>query len=177
MQSDLRAVLEQLTDENNDQPIELINDRGDKKIFSLVMLIPITADSEEFEGETVGHHFALLQPLDENGEELDIDRLVFDFVRDESGEVTVKMIDDPYVLRHLQIIYRERGSQFTNEDESEEECESIFGGTISTAPSDDETEAAQNIAEHEQALLDYVDQSNAKKGKKKGFFGKLFGKK
>lgn len=180
MLSDLRAVLEQLTDETNDQPIELINDRGEKKRFSQVMLIPITAPSDEYEDEMEEHHFALLQPIDDNGQEIG-GKLVFDFVKDEAGEITVQMIEDPYALRNIQMIYRERGNQFRDEDEqaAEEACESIFGGMLSGDGGEEgiDSEAETLEEAREQELQDFVNPQKEKEGKKKGFFGKLFGKK
>lgn len=178
MLSDLKAILEQLTDENNEQPIELINDRGEKATFSPMALIPVEAPSEEFSDEVVEHHFALLQPLDENGEEVG-DRLVFDFVKDATGEVTVNLIDDPYIMRSVMELYIQRGQQFMDaeEERSAEECESIFGGVL-TEEAQESEEADQSYAEEkEQALREMVSSDKSVEGKKKGFFGKLFGKK
>lgn len=178
MQSDLRAVLEQLADETNDQPIELINSRGEKAVFSQMALIPVATPSEEFEDEVIEHNFALLQPLDENGEEVG-DRLVFDFVKDAAGEVTVNLIDDPYIMRSVMELYIQRGQQFMDaeEEQSAEECESIFGGTLTEEVQESE-EADQSYAEEkEQALKELVSSDKSAEGKKKGFFGKLFGKK
>lgn len=177
MQTDLRAVLEQLQDENNDQPIELINDRGEKAIFSQMALIPISASSPDYEDEVVEHHFALLQPLNEDGKEMG-SRVVFDFIKDENGEIEVKLVDDPYVMRNIMIIYRERGHQFEEAEEEKEECESIFGGTLTASKEETESFEEEDVsAEKEQELQEYVTPHKDEKQKKKGFFGKLFGKK
>lgn len=177
MQSDLRAVLEQLKDENNDQPIELINDRGEKALFSQMALIPVSAASAEYEDEVVEHHFALLQPLDEQGKEMG-SRVVFDFIVDENGEIEVKLVDDPYVMRNIMVLYRERGSQFEEAEAEAEECESIFGGTLTAAREEVESVEEDDVAaEKEQELRDYVAPRKNDGQKKKGFFGKLFGKK
>lgn len=172
MKSDLRAVLEQLADENNDQPIELINDRDEKALFSQMALIPVTAPSDEYEDEMVEHHFALLQPIDKNGENVG-DCLVFDFLKDESGEVTLELIDDPYAMRTVMELYRQRGKQFEQAEESAEVCDSIFGGTLTEEISEDDDDS--QIEEKEQELQEFASPSKAEKGKKKGFFGKLFG--
>lgn len=178
MLSDLRAVLEQLTDENNDRPIELINDRGEKAIFSQMALIPVTTPSEEFEDEVVEHHFALLQPINENGENIG-DCLVFDFLKDESGEITVELIDDPYMMRTVMELYRQRGKHFKDEDEdgSGEECESIFGGTLTETESEQAESEESLVDEGELTLQEMASPAKTDEGKKKGFFGRLFGKK
>ena len=185
MRSDLKLILEQLTDPNNDELIVLENDRGEVKYFSQSALIPITTPSEEFEDEMVDHHFALLRPTDASGKEIG-DLLVFDFVKDEDGNVTIDMVDDPYVMRDLITIYRQRGKQGglliedgeeIIDEEKPEECESIFGGTISgeakaSDPIFDDGE--KTIEELEEELR--ADVAPKKEKKKKSFFAKLFGK-
>lgn len=178
MRSDLKKVLEQLTDPENDAPIELENDRGKIARFSQMALIPITAPSEEFEEEMVDHHFALLQPLSEDGENRG-EQVVFDFLLDENGEVTVSLVDDPYVLRDLIIMYRQRGKFAEMEEETERpECESIFGGTI--VGDAEETAQSDSLDEQDELALEQElasDVAPQKPKEKKSFFGKLFGKK
>lgn len=177
MLSDLRAVLEQLTDENNDQPIELINDRGEKAIFTQMALIPVTTPSPEYEDEFLEHHYALLQPIDENGENVG-DRVVFDFLKTESGEVSVELVDNPYIMRSVMEIYRQRGDEFDIEDEEEtEECESIFGGVLTEDKVEEKSDQPTFAERKEQELIEYSSAAKEEQGKKKGFFGKLFGKK
>lgn len=177
MLSDLKAVLEQLADENNDQPIELINDRGEKATFSQMALIPVTTPSEEYEDEFVEHHFALLQPIDENGENVG-DCIVFDFLKDESGEITVELVHDPYMMRTVMELYRQRGKHFKDDEEAPaEECESIFGGTLTEESSEAEDNEETLVEEKELELQEMASPDKADKGKKKGLFGKLFGKK
>lgn len=176
MLSDLNAVLAQLTDETNDQPIELINDRGEKARFSQMALIPVTTPSEEYEDEFIEHYFALLQPLDENGENVG-DCVVFDFCKNESGELSVELVDDPYVMRAVMELYRQRGKHFKEEDEEpKEECDSIFGGTL-TEESEPELSVNDLPENEEQNLQELLADAEKEKKKKKGFFGKLFGKK
>ena len=185
MRSDLKLILEQLTDPNNDENIVLENDRGEVKYFSQTALIPITTPSEEFEDEMVDHNFALLHPVDENGKEFG-DLIVFDFVEDEDGNVSISIVDDPYVMRNLITIYRQRGKkgELVLDDENEEkedavECESIFGGVLTDeskgADPIFEDDGEKTIEELEEELR--ADLSPKKKNQKKSFFAKLFGKK
>ena len=178
MRSDLNKILEQLCDPNNDEPIELENDRGEVARFSQMAMIPITAPSEEFEDEMVEHHFSLLQPLNSAGEERG-DQVIFDFVKDEDGEVTVKLVDDPYVMRSVIALYRQRGRTAEVEDEEEEipACDSIFGGTLfgEAESADDRAEAEAEAEKLEEELIENVTHKKTKE--KKSFFGKLFGKK
>lgn len=179
MRSDLKKILEQLTDPENDDPIELENDRGEVARFSQMALIPITTPSEEFEEEMVDHHFALLQPIGEDGENTG-EQIVFDFLLDENGEVSVSLVDDPYVLRDLIIMYRQRGkyAELDEEERERPECESIFGGTIvgeAADPTDSDAIDQQEEASLEQELASDVAPKKTKE--KKSFFGKLFGKK
>ena len=180
MRSDLKKILEQLSDPNNDAPIELENDRGEIARFSQMALIPVTTPSEEYEDEMVDHNFALLQPIDENGEESD-DQVIFDFVVDEDGEVTVELVDNPYVMRSVITLYRQRGRLADEEPEEEavEECDSIFGGTLTVEPevADDRAEAEEEAAQLEEELIENVAPEKEVKKENKSFFGKLFGKK
>lgn len=182
MRSDLKKILEQLGDPENDAPIELENDRGEIARFSQMALIPVTTPSEEYEDEMVDHNFALLQPIDESGEE-DGDQVIFDFVMDEDGEVTISLVDNPYVMRSVMTLYRQRGRTAEEEPEEEQiaECDSIFGGTLfgEAQTEDDRAEAEEEAAQLEEELISNVaPEKTAKKGKeKKSFFGKLFGKK
>ncbi|MBQ7355425.1 MAG: hypothetical protein IJW62_07900 [Clostridia bacterium] len=180
MRSDLKKILEQLSDPNNDEPIELENDRGEIARFSQMALIPVTTPSEEYEDEMVDHNFALLQPLDENGEE-DGDQVVFDFELSEDGEVQVTLVDNPYVLRSVITLYRQRGRIAEEEPEEAEvaECDSIFGGTLFGEPEveDDRAEAEEEAAQLEEELIENITPEKEVKKEKKSFFGKLFGKK
>ncbi len=181
MRSDLKLILEQLTDPDNDENIVLENDRGEVKYFSQSALIPITTPSEEFEDEMVDHNFALLRPVDANGKEIG-DLLVFDFVEDEDGNVTITLVDDPYVMRDLITIFRQRGKkgELVMEEEANaaeaEECESIFGGTILG-----ESKAAKEVDDGEKTIEELeaelrADVAPKKTQKKKSFWAKLFGK-
>ena len=177
MKSDLKKILEQLSNPDNDQPIELENDRGEVARFSQMALIPITAPSDEYEDEMVEHHFSLLQPLNEDGEEVG-DQVIFDFVQDEDGEVSVELVDNPYIMRSVITLYRQRGRTADVEEEEEiAECDSIFGGTLFGAV-ETENDRAEAEAEAEQLEEDLIASVTPKKQKeKKSFFGKLFGKK
>lgn len=178
MRSDLKKILEQLSDPNNDEPIELENDRGEVARFSQMALIPVTVPSEEYEGEMEDHNFALLQPLDENGEETD-DQVIFDFMQDEVGEVTISLVDDPYVMRSVITLYRQRGRTADVEEEEIAECDSIFGGTLFGEPevADDRADAEEEAVQLEEELISNVVPKKEEKTEKKSFFGKLFGKK
>lgn len=179
MRSDLKKILEQLTDPENDDPIELENDRGEVARFSQMALIPITTPSEEFEEEMIDHHFALLQPIGEDGEDSG-DQVIFDFLQDENGEVNISLVDDPYVLRDLMVMYRERGKFAELEEKEQElpECESIFGGTI-VGEAEGRTETDSFDQQEERSLEKELasDIAPPKTKEKKSFFGKLFGKK
>ncbi|MBQ8287501.1 MAG: hypothetical protein IJX76_01870 [Clostridia bacterium] len=180
MRSDLKKILEQLSDPNNDAPIELENDRGDIARFSQMALIPVTTPSEEYEDEMVDHNFALLQPIDEDGEETG-DQVIFDFIMDEDGEVTISLVDNPYIMRSVITLYRQRGRIADEEPEEEEvaECDSIFGGTLTGEPEaeDDRADAEEEAAQLEEELISNVVPEKEVKKEKKSFFGKLFGKK
>ncbi len=175
MQSDLKAILDQLTDETDDRPIELINDRGEKACFSQMALIPVTTPSREFEDEFVEHHFALLQPLNEEGEDVG-EYVVFDFVRDENGEIGLSLVEDPYVMRDVLELYRQRGNHFEQE-ETAEECDSIFGGTVSESADRQQSSEESLIDDKELELQKDAAPRKADVGKKRNFLGKLFGKK
>lgn len=179
MRSDLKLILEQLQDPDNDAPIELENDRGEVARFSQMALIPVTTPSEEYEDEMVDHNFALLQPIDENGEE-DGDQLIFDFLVDAEGEITVSLVDNPYIMRSVITLYRQRGRLADDVEEEEErpECDSIFGGTLTGEAEvvEDRADAEEEAARLEEELISHVAPSKKKK-EKKSFFGKLFGKK
>lgn len=179
MRSDLKLILEQLSDPDNDAPIELENDRGEVARFTQMALIPVTTPSEEYEDEMVDHNFALLQPIDENGEE-DGDQLIFDFLVDAQGEITLSLVDNPYIMRSVITLYRQRGRLADDTEDEEEdlpECDSIFGGTLTGEAEvvEDRAEAEEEAAQLEQELIDNV--APQKKKEKKSFFGKLFGKK
>ena len=178
MRSDLKLILEQLKDPDNDAPIELENDRGEVARFTQMALIPITTPSEEYEDEMVDHNFALLQSIDENGEEAG-DQLIFDFLEDAEGEITVSLVDNPYIMRSVITLYRQRG-RLADDEEAEEdrpECDSIFGGTLTgeAEVDEDRADAEEEAAQLEQELIENV--APQKKTEKKSFFGKLFGKK
>ena len=178
MRSDLKLILEQLKNPDNDAPIELENDRGEVARFTQMALIPVTTPSEEYEDEMVDHNFALLQPIEENGEE-DGDQLLFDFLEDAEGQVTVSLVDDPYVMGSVITLYRQRGRLADDEVAEEElpECDSIFGGTLTgeAEETDDRADAEEEAARLEEELIESV--APKKKKEKKSFFGKLFGKK
>ncbi len=180
MKTDLKKVLEQLSDPQNDAPIELENDRGEVARFSQMALIPVTIPSEEYEDEMEDHNFALLQPIDEAGEEAG-DQVIFDFVADDMGEVKVELVDNPYVIRSVIALYRQRGrtAEVDPEEETVPECDSIFGGSLFGDPEaeDDRAEAEEEAARLEDELISNATPEKAKKQEKKSFFGKLFGKK
>lgn len=182
MRSDLKKILEQLSDPENDAPIELENDRGEIARFSQMALIPVTTPSEEYEDEMVDHNFALLQPLNEEGEE-NGEYVIFDFLLNEDGEVSVSVVDNPYVMRSVITLYRQRG-RLADEDPEEEipECDSIFGGTLfgEAEVVEDRAEAEEEAAQLEEELISNVAPEKPEKEvkkEKKSFFGKLFGKK
>ena len=180
MRSDLKLILEQLKDPDNETPVLLENDRGETARFAQMALIPITTPSEEYEDEMVDHNFALLQPINDQNEEMG-DELLFDFLVDADGEITLSLVDDPFIMRSVMTIYRQRG-KLAEVEESEEDgdasaCESIFGGTLTdeTEAADDRAEAEEEAAQLEQELIEMI--APTKKKEKKSFFGKLFGKK
>lgn len=179
MRSDLKLILEQLSDPDNDAPIELENDRGEVARFAQMALIPVTTPSEEYEDEMVDHNFALLQPIDENGEE-DGEQLIFDFLVDAQSEITLSLVDNPYIMRSVITLYRQRGrlaDEVEDEEEDLPECDSIFGGTLTGEAEvvEDRSEAEEEAAQLEQELIENV--APQQKKEKKSFFGKLFGKK
>ena len=180
MRSDLKLILEQMKDPDNEAPILLENDRGEIARFTQMALIPITTPSEEFENEMVDHYFALLQPVDENGEEVG-EQLIFDFAQDEQGEINLSLVDNPYIIRNVITLYRQRGKVAEEEEGvSLNECDSIFGGTITDESEAGETsrsraEAEEEAAQLEQELAEFI--APKKKKEKKSFFSKLFGKK
>lgn len=186
MRSDLRQILAQMNDPDNNDLIVLENDRGEVKYFNCTALIPLTAPSEEFEEEMVEHNFALLRPTDENGKELG-EMMVFDFLVDENEQISLSIVDDPYIMRDLITIFRQRGKKGElaledDEDDAEErpeECESIFGGTIlgeskaKKKPTDDGEKTEEELEDELRADVS----PKKKKKEKKSLFGKLFGKK
>ncbi len=180
MRSDLKQILAQLSDPENDAPIELENDRGEIARFSQMALIPVTTPSEEYEDEMVDHNFALLQPLDENGEEVG-DQVIFDFLLNEDGEITVSVVDNPYIMRSVMVLYRQRGrtAEVNPEEEEIPECDSIFGGTLygESEETEDRVAAEREAEELERDLIsDVAPVKQEAKKEKKSFFGRLFGK-
>ncbi len=180
MRSDLRKILEQLSDPENEAPIELENDRGEVARFTQMALIPVTTPSEEDDEVMVDHNFALLQPLNEAGEEAG-EVIIFDLLEDEDGEITISLVDNPYIMRSVITLYRQRGRLAEEEEEEEEipECDSIFGGVLTgEAPAtEDRADAEEEAAQLEEELISNVAPNKAKEAEKKSFFGKLFGKK
>ena len=186
MRSDLKQIIAQMNDPDNNELIVLENDRGEVKYFNCNALIPITTPSEDFEDEMVEHNFALMRPTDKDGKEIG-ELLVFDFLVDENEQVSLSIVDDPYVMRDLITIFRQRGKKgdlalTPDEDENEnkpEECESIFGGTIldeSGVVAEIEDDGEKTEEELEDELRADVSPKKKKK-EKKSFFGKMFGKK
>lgn len=170
MQTDLKALLEQLMDENDWEPIELVNDKGESARFNQIALLPTSVESRKYVDESVEHNFAILQPLDENDEEIGRP-LVADISIDEDGMYKMKLVDDQILIHAVMAEYKEvRG--ITADDLADGDEESEEDGT-------DESAGEDGLDDPEDISDDTGDNEPSKeeKPKKRGFFSRLFGKK
>ena len=151
MKSDVNEIYTKLLNENDWGPIEIINSKGETARFSQIALIPSDSDSNSI--NSVQHNFAILQPLDNGGNEID-KPIVIDFIN-QNGELSMKFIDDQYIISDVFEEYHR--IQSDNTDESNEWNE-ITDNSQEVSESDTEELITQN------------------KKEKKGFFRRLFGK-
>ena len=177
---DVKAILDKLMDENDWEPIEIVNSRGESARFNPIALLPTTVESQKYVDETVEHNFAILQPLDENGEEIG-NPLVVDITVDEDGNYALIVVEKRELISEIMGEYREvRGitpddladAETETEDESDEdgEAESDQSEEVNET---DETEESDKTDQSEPS----EDPDPAEKSEKKGFFARLFGKK
>lgn len=184
MQTDLKALLERMMDENDWEPVELVNDKGESARFSQIALLPTSIESRKYVDESVEHNFAILQPLDENDEEIDRP-IVVDIIINEDGAYGMSLVDNPILIHEIMAEYKEvRGitpddlADEADEDgeeteEAEEDSDFEDPDREETSEEHDEAEKVEETEEDEPA----EPEEEEEKPKKKGFFSRLFGKK
>lgn len=174
MQTDLKALLERMMDENDWEPVELVNDKGESARFSQIALLPASVESSKYVDESVEHNFAILQPLNEKDEETGRP-LIVDIRIDEDGRYDMTLIDNQILIHEIMAEYREvRG--ITPDDLAEESDGEDPDEDEDSDSSDDngEEEETDGFA-HEES--DEEDEEKEEKPHKKGFFSRLFGRK
>ncbi|MGM9679920.1 MAG: hypothetical protein ACI3XR_00290 [Eubacteriales bacterium] len=179
MQTDLKALLERMMDENDWEPVELVNDKGESARFSQIALLPASVESSKYVDESVEHNFAILQPLNEQNEEIDRP-LIVDIRIDEDGQYDMTLIDNQILIHEIMAEYREvRGitpddlADENDGEDSDENEDSDF------ADENEEENEQEEEAETDGACDSDGSDEEVKKEKpeKKGFFSRLFGKK
>lgn len=157
MKTDLNEILARLEDPSDDLPIEIVNSKGESARFAQIALIPMSVDpSDETEDDIICHYFAFVQPINESDEPMG-ENLIFDLSKNDNGELSIDVVTDQYLITDLFTEFRKLRRAKSVEDE----------------PEVDEFDTEAEIGEAEE-----TDVSNEieVKEKKKGFFGRLFGK-
>lgn len=169
MLTDVKKILDQLMDENNWEPIEIVNSKGESARFNQIALLPTTVESQKYVDETVEHNFAILHPLDESGEEIG-KPLVVDITVDEDQNYELTVVDDRELISEIMGEYREvRGispDDLAEKDEESGEDEDFADDTESDESDEDEDAESEETGDEDE-----------EKPAKKGFFSRLFGKK
>ncbi len=150
MKTDIKELLDKMLDADDTAPVEIVNDRDEKARFSQVALVPVTVDSEEYEGEKTEHYFAFLQPIDEDDQKTG-DTVIFDISVGHGEKYTIDVVTDPYLINEL---YSEYQKMRKNDDGEEDEA----------------------LAELDEEIAEDIKEAEKPK-KRSGFFGRLFGKK
>lgn len=166
MQTDLKELLRRMMDENDWEPIVLINDRGDAERFDQVALLPVSVESRKYVDETVEHNFAILQPIDDAGEELGRS-IIVDITIDEDQNYRLSLVDNPLLVHIIMVEYRDvRG--ITPDDLA-----------INNEGNEDAPDGEDDLAteEPEAAEGENAGSESEKEDSGKGFFARLFGKK
>lgn len=153
MKTDVKELLARLRDTEGEGVVEIVNSKDEVATFESVALIPIAIPDEEDEEAVVCHNFAFLQPTDESGEAIG-DVVIFDIIEDEGGECSIDVVTDQYLITEL---YDELRKLRRTSDTDE------------SADLTDDNEETQDASEKEEKVPE--------KSEKKGFFGRLFGKK
>ncbi len=157
MKTDLNEILARLEDPSDDLPIEIVNSKGESARFAQIALIPMSVDpSDETEDDIICHYFAFVQPINESDEPMG-ENLIFDLSKHDNGELSIDVVTDQYLITDLFTEFRKLRRAKSVEDE----------------PEVDGFDAESEIVEEEE-----TDVSNEieVKEEKKGFFGRLFGK-
>lgn len=163
MLTDVKKILDQLMDEENWEPIEIVNSKGESARFNQIALIPMTVESQKYVDESVEHNFAILHPLDDAGEEIG-KPLVVDITIDEDKNYELIVVDHPELIGEIMAEYREvRG--ITPDDLA-----------IENPLEDSDEEIGEESAEDGE-VGESEDEPAEETPKKKGFFSRLFGKK
>lgn len=150
MKTDIKELLDKMLDADDTAPVEIVNDRDEKARFSQVALVPVTVDSEEYEGEKTEHYFAFLQPIDEDDQKTG-DTVIFDISVGHGEKYTIDVVTDSYLINEL---YSEYQKMRKNDDGEEDEA----------------------LAELDEEIAEDIKEAEKPK-KRSGFFGRLFGKK
>lgn len=150
MKTDIKELLDKMLDADDTAPVEIINDRDEKARFSQVALVPVTVDSEEYEGEKTEHYFTFLQPIDDDDQKTG-DTVIFDISVGHGEKYAIDVVTDPYLINEL---YSEYQKMRKNGDGEEDEA----------------------IAELDEEIAEDIKEAEKPK-KRSGFFGRLFGKK
>lgn len=165
MLTDVKAILDKLMDESDREPVEIVNDRGEKARFNQIALLPATAESQKYVDVTVEHNFAVLQPLDENGEEIG-NPLVADITIDGDGNCALCVVEKRELISEIMGEYRKvRGITPDDLADNNEENESGESGGESGEDEPEERSDSGGIPGKEE------------KPAGKGFFSHLFHKK
>ncbi len=113
MKTDVREFLNKLLDEDNWDIVEFENSRGDVAYFDQVCLLP--------ESDSV--YYAILQPVNKEGDELD-DPMVFVFENADSEDITIDLVTDQYIIHDVFAEYKRlRSSSDDGFDPAENEIE------------------------------------------------------
>lgn len=155
MRTDLNEILARLEDPSDDLPIEIVNSKGDCARFAQIALIPISVDpSDDTDDDIVCHYFAFVQPIDDKDEPMG-ENLIFDLSKHDDGELSIDVVTDQYLITELYAEFRKL--RRAKSDEDEPDVDELDAEAVVTGDTDENNE-------------------NEMKEKKKGFFGRLFGK-
>jgi len=109
MRTNIREFLDKLLDEENWETLELENSRGEIAYFDQICVLP----------ESDSTYYAILQPVDAQGDEID-DPMVFVFTNADTDDVNIDIVTDQYVIREVFDEYRLLRRADTEDDDDEE---------------------------------------------------------
>ena len=129
MKTDIKELLDKMLDADDTAPVEIVNDRDEKARFSQVALVPVTVDSEEYEGEKTEHYFAFLQPIDEDDQKTG-DTVIFDISVGHGEKYTIDVVTDPYLINELYSEYQKMRKNDDGEEAEKPKKRSGFFGRL-----------------------------------------------
>lgn len=154
MKTDVKELLAKLRDTQGEGVVEIVNSKDEVATFESVALIPIAIPDDDDEESILCHNFAFLQPKDESGESVG-EVVIFDIVEDEDGECSIDVVTDQYLITELYDELRK----------------------LRRSGNDDEEPVIMNDEVEEESIEDEKTEEKHETIEKKGFFGRLFGKK